>query len=61
MEFHMYKHKMFFYGVTLYTLKLRTKKSFPLYPVPMWKCLKKEKSSDKIGYVCLTCEKHICD
>lgn len=26
MEFHMYKHKMFFYGVTLYTLKLRTKR-----------------------------------
>lgn len=43
MEFHMYKHKMFFYGFTLYTLRLRTKRISLLYPSLLCKHFKKKK------------------
>lgn len=46
MEFHMYKHKMFFYGITFYTLRLRTKRIYQLYPAPLCKHLKKKVQID---------------
>lgn len=36
-------------------------KEFPTIPCSYVEMLKEKKGSDKIGYVCLTCEKHICD